>query len=283
MSQYYYLVSSLPDLSPDDEFQRHPFPVFQEFVREELNVNDYADLRKCFLLNDVYNFSEALKPTGDDTLADFRTPAFYTGEDFDEGLLDPESLFSFFADYIWDVKAEKRQFPGISGENELLRRMMETISAGDEPAITGFPRDYLEFEIRLRNLTTAISRRIDKQSYSEDIIPFDYFSEEISISQAADFGLGGELGLLSELVDKFDNSTALAIEKSITAVRWAWLDDQVDYNFFSRNAVFAAAVKFADVDRWISISPEDGRQKLDELLEQLHQNIRKMTREENSE
>ena len=88
---------------------------------------------------------------------------------------------------------------------------------------------------------------------------------------------------MSDLIDIYGSASPLAVEKAITAARWAWLDDTVDYRLFSREAVFAYAVKIADVERWLIITPEEGRKKLDELLNQLHLDIRKMTREENSE
>lgn len=283
MAQYYYLVSSLTELALDEGFQKHPYPVFEGFVREELNTLDYADLRKCFLLNDVSNFTAALKSTSSDMEIIFRKPSCYSQEELEEGLIDPDTLFPFMADFIWDIKSERRMFPGISEENELLRRMMVDVSAGEEPLISGFPRDYLEFEMRLRNLITALSCRSEGQPFTEDIIPFDHFSGNITVSQAADFGLGGDLGVMSDLIDIYGSTSPLAVEKAVTAVRWAWLDETVDYHFFSREAVYAYAVKIADVERWLTITPEEGRKKLDELLNQLHQDIRKMTREENSE
>jgi hypothetical protein len=283
LAQYYYLVSSLAELALDEGFQKHPYPVFTEFVREELLSADYTDLRKCFLLNDVLNFTAALKSVSPDREFPFREPSFYNREALEDGLSDPETLFSFLADFIWDYRAERRMYPGISGENELLRRMMESLSVGEEKEISGFPRDYLIFEMHLRNLSTALSHRAENRSYSEHIIPFDFFSEKVASSQAGDFGLGGDLGVLVDLIGIYEDSSPLAVERAVSAARWKWLDDTVGYSLFSKQAVFAYAVKIADVERWLAVTPEAGREKLDELLENLHQNIKKMTREENSE
>jgi len=283
LAQYYYLVSSLVELTLDEDFQKHPFPLFNEFVREEFSNTDYADLLKCFLLNDVLNTVSALKQKPSRDNAPFIEPSCYRKTVLEEGLADPDTLFSFLGDFIWDYRADKRKYPGVTEENELLRRMMESISTGEEPGIVGFPALYLIFEMHLRNLTTALSYRAANQEYSDLIIPFDFFSEKIANSQAPDFNLGGDLGVLSSLIDLYDSSSPLEIEKAITAVRWRWLDEAVGYNLFSREAVFAYGVKIADVERWLAITPEEGRAKLDELLEQLHQNIIEKTREENSE
>jgi len=283
LAQYYYLVSSLVELALDEGFQKHPYPVFHDFVREELSEADYAVLHQCFLLNDVPNIVSALKSKSSGVNGDFIQPAYYGSEALSEGLFDPDLLFPFLSDFIWDYRAEKRMYPGISEENELLRRMMETISSGDEPLISGFPRTFLVFEMHLRNLAMALSHRAGDRPFTEQLIPFDFFSEKISSSQAADFGLGGDLGVLSGLIELHESSSALEIEKAITDIRWKWLDEAVGSDVFSRDAVFAYAIKIADVERWLTLTPEEGREQLDKLLEQLHQNIKKMTREENSE
>ena len=286
MAQYYYLVSSLVELTLDEDFQKHPYPVFRDFVLEELSSGDYQNLQNCFLFNDVSNIVSALKSGKSGSNTDLLEPARYGREQLTEGLGDPEKLFPFFADFIWDYRTEQRMYPALSEENELLRRMMEVIGADDadkKSPVTGFPAEYLVFEMHLRNLTTALSRRAQGIPYTEHIIPFDFFSLRIAESQAPDFGLGGDLGVLADLIDLYENSSPVEIEKAITRVRWRWLDEAVSSNIFSGEFVFAYALKIADVERWLAITPEEGRVKLDELLEQLHQNIKKITREENSE
>lgn len=271
----------MPELSLGEDFHSHPYPVFEGFVSEELSAADYAELRKCFILNDIRNLSSALKNSGSPET--FCTPSYYRADELAEGLNDPDTLFPFLADFVWDIRAEKRQLPSMSEENELLNRMMELISESDKAPFSGFPRDYLIFEMQLRNLTTALAGRSENHDYLDDIIPFDDFSSKIAVNQAADFGLGGELGNMAALLDMYGSASPLEIEQSITAVRWAWLDERVDYHIFSKEAVFAFSVKIADVERWLDLSPEQGRKQLDKLLEQLHQDIRKMTREENSD
>jgi hypothetical protein len=283
LTQYYYLASSLPELALDEDFRHHPYPVFRGFVSEELSQTDYAEMGKCFLLNDVHNVSAMLKKATPGEPFLFRNPSLYEMEDLQEGLVDPDLLLPPLADFIWDIRAERRLYPGVQEENELLRRMMEAVCDEDDKSVSGFPRDYLIFEMRLRNLTMALSRRSDNRPFIDELIPFDHFSESLAVSQAADFGLGGDLEGMAVLIDKFISASPLEIEKTITAVRWAWLDETVDYHHFSREAVFATAVKIADVERWITLSPEEGGKQLDILLEQLHQDIRNMTREENSE
>lgn len=263
MTQYYYLVSSLPELASDTLFEKHPYPIFEEFAREELHPADYADMRKCFLLNDASNINSRL---GEFPSA-MKSPSFYTEGELEDGLKEPDELFEFFSEFIWDIRLE-RQNP-LSTKNELLSRMMTALGAEEESVIRGFPREYLIFKAQLMNLKTALACRKDGRPY--DIFPFDYFTQRIGLSQAPDFGIGDELGVMEPLIDAFADSSALDIERTITETSWAWLDERIGYEHFSREAVFSFAIRIADVERWLTITPAGGRQMLNELLANLHQ------------
>ena len=280
MSEYYYLISSLPELTAGEEFQNHPYDVFHTFVREELSYSDYGSFLRCFLLNDVDNLVEMLEnPSGDDETS-WNSPSCYDREELEDSLQDTDNLPTFLADFIWDFRNGKRLYPQLKVKDELLRRMMDAVDAGTAEGMTGFTRDYLIFESHLRNLTTALSFREAGRPYTQHIIEFDHFSRQIAVSSAVDFGLRGELGLMSAPLEVFEGlKNPVDAEKAVVKTRWDWLDEQVDYRMFSSDAVFAYGIKIADVERWLRLTPETGRHRLDSLLERLHNDIRKKTQE----
>ena len=280
MSEYYYLISSLPELTAGEEFQSHPYDVFHTFVREELSSSDYRSFRRCFLLNDVSNLVEILEnPNGIDERS-WNTPCCFDRTELEDGLQDTDNMPTFMADFIWDFRNEKRLYPQLKAKDELLRRMMDAVDAGSAEGLSGFTRDYLIFEAHLRNMTTALSFREAGRSYTQHVIDFDHFSRQIAASSAVDFGLGGELGLMSALPEAFEGlENPVDAEKAVVKTRWDWLDEQVDYRMFSSDAVFAYGIKIADVERWLKLTPETGRDRLDSLLERLHNDIRKTTQE----
>jgi len=269
LTGYYYLVSSLPELTSGTLFEEHPYPVFEEFVREELHPADYADMHKCFLLNDVSNINSKL----DGAPFAMKSPSFYTENELELGLADPDLLFSPFSGFLWDIRLERQSQFTMPKENELLWRVMTALDNEEETSIRGFPREYLIFRMRLKNLAAALACRKDGRAYAGEILPFDHFSSTIAVSQAPDFGIGGELGVMEPLLDTFADSKALDIERAITGAVWAWLDEKIGYGHFSRESVFSFAIQIADVERWLAITPSGGRQMLDELLESLRQDI----------
>jgi len=269
LAQYYYLISSLPELASDTLFEKHPYPIFEEFAREELHLDDYVDMRKCFLINDASNISSKL----DGFPFEMKSPSFYTESELENGLAEPDEFFDFFSEFIWDIRLERQNQFAMSRENELVWRMMTALSAEEKSAIRGFPREYLIFKARLKNLTTALACRKDGRPYVSEILPFDHFSKRIGMSQAPDFGISDELGVMEPLIDAFADSSNLEIERAITKASWTWLDERVGYRHFSRETVFSFAIRIADVERWLAITPTGGRRMLDELLENLHQDI----------
>jgi len=273
LTQYYYLISSLPELASDTLFEKHPYPTFEEFAREELNLVDYVDMRKCFLINDASNISSKLG----EIPFEMKSPSFYTENELEYGLVEPDEFFDFFSEFIWDIRLERQNQFTISRENELLWRMMTALSTEEESVIRGFPREYLIFKARLKNLTTALACRKDGRPYASEIIPFDHFSNKIGMSQAPDFGIGDELGVMEPLIDTFADSSTLEIERAITRASWKWLDEKIGYGHFSRETVFSFAIRIADVERWLAITPAGGKRMLDELLENLHRDIESPT------
>ena len=283
MASYYYLVSSLPELSADSGITAHPYEVFREFAAEELSPADHAEMEKCFLLKDLAGIDALLRSAADDGTV----PGAFTGSsgrplhELQKYLYDPDEGPAYIGDTVARFRSGEAPRKGATVLDELCYGLMESIHDDGNREPRGFAEEYLTFEMRLRNLVLGMNRRIAGLDLADDIIVFDDFSRRIAGSGAPDFGLGGDLGVMAPLVDEFSCDDALANEKLISAVRWAWLDDKVDYHMFSAEAVFAFAIRLADIERWIAMSPEEGKRRLDELLSRLHEEIMEKTNEEN--
>jgi len=258
-----------------------------------MDEKDYTDMKRCFLLNDISNIADFLEAGGGnshsdddlDDVANLKTPSFLDMAELKRGLEDPDILPGFFSEVILDWKGERRQFPQKTVHWELMYRTLVALTTGDSKEshlFVGFPLDYLVFEARLRNLTTALAYRKTSRPYEGEIIVFDDFSELLAESGAPDFGLLRELGVMETLIEVLPKEDVLVVEKQISALRWNWLDEMVGYRLFSRDAVFAYALKIADIQRWLPLTPEEGRRSLDNLLKSLQTDIRSITQKEYS-
>ena len=276
MAQYYYLISSLPELSFTDDFQKHPYLEFDAFAGEELEENDHRAMRLCFLFNDLVNLVAVSEYPSRDLLY----PAYYDSAALAEGLDDPDLLFPFMGEFIRRRRAEDLSEPEPVLRRELFGDMMRALADREIPGLQEFVHDFLTFEARLKNLAAALTLRAAGKVIAPGVVPFDHFSLMIRQNPPPDFGLGGELGSLGLLIEEVNELSPLEFESRLTAARWQWLDEAVESRIFSAAAVQAVAVKIADVQRWLSLSPEAGKAKLDEIMGQLHDQLPSAGRED---
>ena len=63
-------------------------------------------------------------------------------------------------------------------------------------------------------------------------------------------------------------------KKSVEEIRWNWLDEKMEFNYFSAIAVFIYAIKLASVERWMFLSEEKGQEMLDKLINQITTSVK---------
>ncbi|MCG8451787.1 MAG: DUF2764 domain-containing protein [Spirochaetales bacterium] len=276
MGQYYYLVSSLPELSQVDSFSQHPYPLFHQLAQEELSVPDYRALRSMFLLHDVSNLAQFIVGKKQNNQIEFQTPSLYEIHDFMNG----DELIPVFEDILWEYQEHPDSPSFLHPQEFILQRLMEALVQGEVKPQDDFVQQHLIWEMRERNLALALSRRQAGLPYHDDIVVFDDFSQKIATDPSSDFGLGGDLEHCSMMLDTFVQNQPFSGEKILTDLRWLRLSETLDVQPFHRNAVLSYAVKIADVERWLFLSPQEGKQRLDALLKGLHQQILDLTHQE---
>ena len=262
--QYYYLVSSLPELTFDSGKSVLDINEFIRFCSEELDIRDYETLRKVFLFNDIKN---AANNSGEGY--QFVSPSYYLEEELTENLKDTDSFFVFLAEYFFNKKSEKRLFPELIEIDEIVKLLYQYL---DEIS-SGFLKDYFLFELYLQNITAALSLRANDISYSDKIIDADYISEQIKKSSSPDFGISKEVDYLEKLIEIYKSNDLIKIEKAIEDIRWKWLEERVGINYFSLDAILAYAVKLYSAERWQNLSEDKGDATLNSLIDNISSNV----------
>ena len=114
--QYYYLVSSLPDLIIDSNKIPVDINEFINFCSEEMSKKDFDNLKKIFIFNDILN---SIKYKDNNYI--FKKPSYYNKEDFKENLKDTDTFFEFLSEYFFNKKNEKRVYPELLETDEIFR------------------------------------------------------------------------------------------------------------------------------------------------------------------
>ena len=262
--QYYYLVSSLPELAFDSGKSAVGINEFIQFCSEELDGRDFETLKKIFLFNDIRNASNYTTEGHK-----FVYPSFYSEEEFTENLKDTDSFFVFLGEYFFNKKSDKRLFPELIEIDEVVKLLYKYL---DEIS-SGFLKDYFLFELYLQNVTAALSLRANDINYSNKIIDADYISEQIKKSSSPDFGISKEVDYLEKLIELYKSNDLIKIEKTIENIRWRWLDDRVGIDYFSLDAILAYSVKLCSVERWLGLSEDKGDATLNSLIDNISSNV----------
>jgi len=263
VNRYYFLISGLFDLILDSEKIPATSREFLDLCEGELSVEDFDELKKIYIFNDIKNVVN-YKIT-----EKYLTPSYYSVDEFKENLKDTDSFFQFLSDFYYYKKQDKRLFPETTEEDELLYHFYQNLDTFGK----GFIYDYFNFELSLRNISIAISMRKRELDASNYIINNGDYCQNLLKNTNSDFGLSKEFSFIEKLNEVYELNDLALIEKKIEEIRWDWLDQYSLEDFFTKNLVFVYGIKLASVERWYSMTPESGELIFNKLIEQIKEKI----------
>lgn len=262
---YYYLISSLEELSLENNKLPTSNIELINFCTEELSTVDLTELKKIYLFNDIRNCIYHK-----DENFTYLLPSYYTEEEFKDNLKDTDTFFIFLAEYFYYKKNEKRLFPELGEIDEIVMLLYKYLNDFTE----GFIKEYFLFELELQNITSALSLRSNDLSFSNKVIPADEIAEKILKSNANDLGLSGTVSYIDELVEVYKTNDLIKIEKAIESIRWKWLEEMLGFDYFSNKAVFVYAIKLISIERWANMNDQKGEEILNGLIEKIGDNVK---------
>lgn len=262
---YYYLASSLADVSWGNGTPRGTLEELIAFLEPELHPDDAKALRQLFLFNDMRN-AVSYRRTDDA----FALPSCYDREAILEALQGYSDVLPFLNDFFEIVRTNARRYPEIPLIDELTIIFYEHIEDIDSL----FVRDYFLRELDTRNLTVALSRENQGLQYRERLIPYGDAYGAVMSGSPPDFGLSADFPAIEELLRVFKTTDLTAHEEIMERVRWRWLDERVGPEFFSTDFILSYVVKYQSVQRWDSLSQEKGDELFGELLNSVRRSVR---------
>jgi len=262
--QYYYLLSSLYDISLEAEKVGNTLEEVWNLCAEEMTEKDFEGLRSLFLFNDIANAVNYGKP-------DFvyQYPAYYTQEEFEENMKDSDSFLPFLAEYWFAYHSERRIYPDLLPEEELTVLLYEHLDDFSDV----FVREYYEREAHLRNIKAGLVARRYHRPMERSMLPVGEFSDLMRRSSSPDFGVGGEFEFIEKAAQMYESGRLLEMELLFDEVRWKWLEERVMLEPFSAHEVYSYVLRLAMVTRWLSLVTEEGKKKLQSLIHSIESKI----------
>jgi len=274
-NQYYYFVSGLPDFSFDST--KRPFTVqeFRLLLEEELKPADKKLLNVYFFSYDNQNLIELLINKD----AELKS----------SGTLMRDEIMQFIHDVSHENNQPSKNIPPYYIEFILRWLSEENPNGGQfwEDLMSSLYMDYgrevknslisrwFELNLNIGNIFSAIYARKYKMDVASVIVGNNKIARTIrENANVRDFGISQELEYfdtlqrLSEEVDIYER------ERKVDKFRWDWLEENIVFDYFDIEYIFAYLCKLQILERWVSLNAEEGERVFRQLIERLKNEIK---------
>ena len=277
MSQYYYLVTGLPELSLEDNKLNYTVSDFKTEFYPQLSSEDQKLVDLYYLKFDNVNLLKLLKNREAviDSRGNFTADQFMAVfKQFDEeGVIAstgslPPYLIKFVQAYL------TQQEEGTT--NEVL---VEDWLAGlyYEYAMqckNDFVSSWFEFNLNSNNVLVALAARKHKMQIAPLVVGETEVCQALKTSNARDFGLTSELDYFDQLLKISETEDLVEREKRLDQLRWKWMEDKTFFDYFSIERLYVFLLQLEIIERWISLDKEKGNQMFREIIDSLKGEVR---------
>ena len=272
MTNYYCLVTGLPELSLEDGKLSYTVANFKTEIYPELSKADKKLVDLFYLKFDNANLLTLLK----DKEASVDTSL---------GNYSAHELLSVIAS-IKEETAPDKKFPAYFYEfAELYLNTPDEERWGLEDKLHGFYYNHamksgnpfvsawFELNLDVNNILAAMTARKYKMDVARVPVGENLVAEALRSSNARDFGLADDLEYFEQLVRINDTIDLVEREKKIDLLKWNWMEDNTFFNYFTIEKIFVFLMKLEMIERWISLDKEKGNELFRQLIDQLKDEV----------
>jgi hypothetical protein len=273
MTNYYCLVTGLPELSLEDGKLSYTVANFKTEIYPLLSKTDKKLVDLYYLKFDNRNLLSLLKDR--EAVVDASL-----------GNYSADELLGLIASFFKEKKVSDKKFPTYFYEfTELYLNTPDEERVGFEDKLYGFYYDYaikcgnkfvstwFELNLNVNNILAALTARKYKMEISKVPVGNNLIADALRTSNARDFGLADELEYFDQLVRINDTVDLVEREKKIDMLKWFWLEENTFFNYFSIEKIFVFLMKLEMIERWVSLDKEKGNELFRKLIDQLKNEV----------
>ena len=272
MTNYYCLVTGLPELSLEDGKLSYTVANFKTEIYPDLSKADKKLVDLFYLKFDNSNLLTLLK----DKEASVDTSL---------GNYSADELLSVIASFKEETAPDKK-FPTYFYEfAELYLNTPDEERLGLEDKLYGlyynhamksgnpFISAWFELNLDVNNILAAMVARKYKMDVTKVPVGNNLVAEALRSSNARDFGLADDLEYFEQLVRINDTVDLVEREKKIDLLKWNWMEDNTFFNYFTIEKIFVFLMKLEMIERWVSLDKEKGNELFRQLIDQLKDEV----------
>ena len=273
MTNYYCLVTGLPELSLEDGKLSYTVANFKTEIYPLLSKTDKKLVDLYYLKFDNRNLLSLLKDR--EAVVDASL-----------GNYSADELLGVIASFFKEKKVSDKKFPTYFYEfTELYLNTPDEERLDFEDKLYGFYYDYaikcgnkfvstwFELNLNVNNILAALTARKYKMEISKVPVGNNLIADALRTSNARDFGLADELEYFDQLVRINDTVDLVEREKKIDMLKWFWLEENTFFNYFSIEKIFVFLMKLEMIERWVSLDKEKGNELFRKLIDQLKNEV----------
>ena len=272
MTNYYCLVTGLPELSLEDGKLSYTVANFKAEIYPQLSKSDKKLLDLFYLKYDNRNLMTLLKDKE-------------ASVDASLGNFSADELLGIIASFK-EESAPDKKFPSYFYEfAELYLNTPDEERFGLEDKLYGYYYDYamkcgnpfvstwFELNLDVNNILAAMAARKYKMEVAKVPVGTNAVADALRTSNARDFGLADDLEYFEQLVRINDTIDLVDREKKIDLLKWNWMEDHTFFNYFTIEKIFVFLMKLEMIERWISLDKEKGNEMFRQLIGQLKDEV----------
>ena len=272
MTNYYCLVTGLPELSLEDGKLSYTVANFKTEIYPQLSKSDKKLLDLFYLKYDNRNLMTLLKDKE-------------ASVDASLGNFSADELLGIIASFK-EESAPDKKFPSYFYEfAELYLNTPDEERFGLEDKLYGYYYDYamkcgnpfvsawFELNLDVNNILAAMAARKYKMEVAKVPVGTSAVADALRTSNARDFGLADDLEYFEQLVRFNDTIDLVDGEKKIDLLKWNWMEDNTFFNYFTIEKIFVFLMKLDMIERWISLDKEKGNEMFRQLIGQLKDEV----------
>ena len=276
MSNYYYLVTGLPELSLEDNKLRYTVADFKVEFYPHLSVRDKKLVDLFYLKFDNSNVLALLK----DREAVIDSRGNYSSEDIlqiikevrEEGkILSTKVLPSYLNEFItlyYFASEEERNTPLMLDRLSALYYNYAMTCGND------FVASWYEFNLNVNNIMVALTARKYKMDVSSYVVGDTEYSQALKTSNARDFGLSTEIDYLEQVMKIAEISDLVEREKRLDQLRWKWMEDKTFFEYFTIERLYVFLLQTDIIERWLVLDKEKGNLMFREIIAALKNEVK---------
>ncbi len=271
MSQYYYLVTGLPELTLEDNKLNHTVADFKAEFYPLLSGSDKRLVDLFYLQYDNRNLLTLLK----DNAAAIDPRGMFKAEQFldvirqykeDDGVISathglPKYMVAFIVDYF-----RQKEGDATVDEIALEDKLSALYYSHAMKCRNAFVSSWFEFNLNVKNILSAINARKFKIEILQVIVGDTPVCEALKTSNARDFGLAGELDYLDEVLKIGETHNLIEREKKVDQLKWKWMEDKTFFEYFSIERLYVFLLQVELVERWLSLDKDKGNRMFRDII-----------------